>query len=875
MTSRPGRGESGRPARRAVLALSAALLVLVACSDLEVPGVPSAPPPPSLTVSSPRNGDIITLTAQVAAAASSVNGVSHVDVLCGPLDAGARTVYSWAAPPYVSLVDFTQCQDVAQPNPDGGFPSLQLAVEAFSDAGATQVQALGVFFDTLGPTLAVQYPPTVQPRSAFTVVVSTTDQLRSLPQVALDGLAASSITGTQDGGTYLYTAVFQNTPGLGTDNYPYTPGVPVPIEVLTETERTARLTVTATALNGNSSNLDLGIDLTRVLWDRFIPGRLASSSPTSFAAEPVAFPGGLVLPFATSTPASSTSDWIPGLLTDADGVFFGFDTTQLPGGLDGGYLARGLNFEGDTLFSQFTGNFSNLLLFAPPGSSGPPVSASNGPPAVTPPLTRVDQLLCLQDSVTACGTGIVESLGCVDPSLKRVTVSSGLVSTGPPTVGEVAAGGGRYLSPNVGVCGSSWNLIDFGTSTVSLGPLQLPAGCTVQSISKLVPVGDGTFVVQLVSNCGAAAPLLKYPVVLVGAGSAILGSYIAPPANPSTIQATVVGATSDGRVVTLRNTPPYTTFELWSVGKTTPDVTSPIAGLYQTADGTDILARSTYTGADGSFAVFVSGAQLGMGVLAFGPDLRPLWLYAYPRIADPTTSRLVASIESAHVYVIDQVSQHAVSLGVAPPGSSTAAPTIKSFTATPATLPVDGGTVTLAWSVSGASALSISPGVGRVTPVTTGSKTVTVPTSTNFTLSATDPKGTSTASSAVCVASGPVALTASAPSSITTCGQTFQTTVTLVNGSCVPVTVSALTISSPVGACNLNGTYSNLDVTIPPSSTGTVLDLTNGTICCNSPPCSIACTDAPSWIATTDQGTISTTSNPVSLNIPSCDAGCP
>jgi hypothetical protein len=83
---------------------------------------------------------------------------------------------------------------------------------------------------------------------------------------------------------------------------------------------------------------------------------------------------------------------------------------------------------------------------------------------------------------------------------------------------------------------------------------------------------------------------------------------------------------------------------------------------------------------------------------------------------------------------------------------ATTAPTIGSFTATPSTLPAGGGSVTLAWSVTGATALSISGGVGSVTPVTSGSITGTVNTTTTFTLTATNSEGMSTATATVTVA---------------------------------------------------------------------------------------------------------------------------
>jgi hypothetical protein len=82
-------------------------------------------------------------------------------------------------------------------------------------------------------------------------------------------------------------------------------------------------------------------------------------------------------------------------------------------------------------------------------------------------------------------------------------------------------------------------------------------------------------------------------------------------------------------------------------------------------------------------------------------------------------------------------------------------PVINSFTATPSTLPLEGGFVTLAWNVTGASGLSIDQSLGAVAPVTSGRTSVDVTSFTTFKLSATNFNGTTTLTVEVTV-SGPV-----------------------------------------------------------------------------------------------------------------------
>ncbi len=77
------------------------------------------------------------------------------------------------------------------------------------------------------------------------------------------------------------------------------------------------------------------------------------------------------------------------------------------------------------------------------------------------------------------------------------------------------------------------------------------------------------------------------------------------------------------------------------------------------------------------------------------------------------------------------------------------APTIASFTATPASLPVGGGNVTLDWATIGATSVSIDNGIGIVNGT---SKVVPVTSNTTFTLTATNVIGSPTAQTSVVVA---------------------------------------------------------------------------------------------------------------------------
>ena len=104
----------------------------------------------------------------------------------------------------------------------------------------------------------------------------------------------------------------------------------------------------------------------------------------------------------------------------------------------------------------------------------------------------------------------------------------------------------------------------------------------------------------------------------------------------------------------------------------------------------------------------------------------------------PTTFTLTAANANGTVTATTAVSVGAL-----------AAPTITSFTATPASLPVGGGAVTLAWATTGVATLGIDNGVGVVTGT---SNVVNVAANTTFTLTASNASGSPTAQTSVVVA---------------------------------------------------------------------------------------------------------------------------
>ncbi|HXX30379.1 MAG TPA: hypothetical protein VEJ89_06635 [Myxococcaceae bacterium] len=659
------------------------LLVLSGCLDLGLPNAPDGGVPPTLDVLVPQQGATLILNSGVSLTSVSVAGTPTVTLNCRSPDGGAATqvqIFTWAGPPYQAVVDFTRCEKLTGDNPDGGPGPLQLHFESFVSAGGPTAQAdVPVFLDSSAASLLVNYPPSVQPLSPFEVEVIPLDQaLAAYPEVALDGTPADSVTfrTLADGGPS-YLAVFLSTPGLGIDQYPgpfpdpVTGQPPLPIEVLTETSRTAQLSIDAKAENGNPTHLDRTVDLSRVVWDRSIPGRPLTSVNSASVADPIPVVRGLVVPLATDDlNPTATSRWIPGLMGADDGVYTAFDPSILPGGLDGGFLASGINALGQTLFAAGIRNLTQVVLAPVPGTHTA-LAPSSFPTTVLTPLTPVDSFLCLPDSVggvSQTGCFNTDSLLCIGPALGRPSLSgtSGTIfGFNPPATGAVGGAGGTYLAPTGTGCDMAWMMGTFSSGGMTFqsrndpDPSAAARACAFQTVDRELLLGDGSAVLALTSAC-AKTGNTEYPVLRVSAGGVILGSYIVARGAPSLVQPTVVGALADGRVVTLENQPPYSVFKLWAMGKTAPDAVAFIPGLYAYDDSAALpsLGRNVVATQDGSFAVLLSGAPLGVGVLAFGPGLQPLWFYLYPRLTAPTAQRLFGAPGLGELYLVDGTNNH-------------------------------------------------------------------------------------------------------------------------------------------------------------------------------------------------------------------------
>ncbi len=302
-----------------------------------------------------------------------------------------------------------------------------------------------------------------------------------------------------------------------------------------------------------------------------------------------------------------------------------------------------------------------------------------------PALTRMDDLVCPPDTLTGAQAGCffpvaTHQVDCLQAATGKIVSDFGSSSTlplAPPAPGGTAGSFGAvrtYVSPNDASpsCGPAWTFFDFPRNGFLLQSRSdgAFAGCIELTVNRLLPVVDGSHALGVTLDCSGGNGVLSYVILRVGATGSITGSYLAKVGVPMPSQPLVLGVLQGGAfiggpaalgaVVTMRNDPPYTTFEAWLPDGAGPVATARVPGLYVYGSATSRLGNNARSATDGSLTVLLSSATLGDVVLHFGPGLTPRWLYRYPRLAQ--NSSLIGEVDQANVYYVDPFNNDIVAL---------------------------------------------------------------------------------------------------------------------------------------------------------------------------------------------------------------------
>ncbi|MGZ3479595.1 MAG: hypothetical protein ACXU81_04545, partial [Myxococcaceae bacterium] len=371
------------------------------------------------------------------------------------------------------------------------------------------------------------------------------------------------------------------------------------------------------------------------------------------------------------------------------------DGGTIPFPQDAGFVAADFDARGNVLFTRTQRTGSDVIALGEPINGPRPATGYSVPflldtlqadGSVTgPPLTRMDDLVCPPDELSGAQNGCyfgaaTHQVSCLQAATGNVFSAAGSSSTlplAPPVAGGTAGAFNAvrtYLSPNDAstTCGPAWTFFAFPQNGFlpQLRTAPAFAGCTVQSVNRLLPLLDGGYAVGVTLDCGVVAANIRYVVLRVDPTGAVAGSYLAKVGVTLATQPLVLAALQGGTfpgavpglgaVVTMRNDPPYTTFEAWSPDGAGPIATARIPGLYLYSGATARLGQNVRAASNGSLTVLLNSAALGDVVVQFGPGLTPRWLYRYPRIAQ--TSALIGDVNDGTVYYVDPFNNDIVGL---------------------------------------------------------------------------------------------------------------------------------------------------------------------------------------------------------------------
>ena len=612
------------------------VLGFASCRDL---GLPSGSPgsgsagPEVGFIFPDVDGAKLSVNPDVELSAADVTGVAQVELRCGaPADAGGGQVQVrvWTAPPYRGTVDLTPCRPLGVAQPDG---TLRLALVAHAQdrqGNPSNPDAVReVEIDLSVAVLTTTAPERAAPGAPLDFTVTADRDLQGVPQVLL-----GETVGLVTGGPRAFAVHFDRTPGLGVDVYDG--GTAAPLEVLQDVERPVVLSIQARTLSGNVSQLNVSVTLSRLRWQRQIPNVVFTG--TDLGGWPVATASGLQIPLSVGP-----GRWVPGFFARDDGAFTPFPQSAL----DGGFVFRGFDGQGDALVNRLAGRNGPVeVMFFPPGGASP-----LAPPAVSPlatssddpsgiflPMARLSNALCEASATTACGSS-VQAVACVSPSgFTRATFTSPLMDTAAPQNGF--GSGGTYLGINLPAlfCTSPVHL-EWETavgSTLRLGPNAQPpcgAGCPPRrALERVLPFGDGAFFVSQDAGTGLQAFAVEANAVSSSVYFSGTGAH-----DFSADQLMV--ARRDRAVVTFRGASDHSEFALYApqpagapgaglLGQSTIPVylLAPNPGAQA---GLDAVALPDHKVA----MVFNLGQSFNYGLVVFDASLRPRWLYRYPQLA--------------------------------------------------------------------------------------------------------------------------------------------------------------------------------------------------------------------------------------------------
>jgi hypothetical protein len=632
------------------IAIPVAGALLAGCLDLSLPATQLQDPGPIVSFDTPADGGLIPLTSLVQLEVTSFHGIQDVTLRCNDL-----TVQQWRGqPPFYATIDFTPCSaaGVLQGTDGGASVPAKLQAQGVDSLGVQgPVAEVDVQLDVSSPAISISAPSRVSPGGALTAVITSDRPLAAYPVVEVQGSPAT-VVGNPGGLTF--TATYDPLPQIGVDAYDAgAPDADIPIDVLEDVERPLLLTVDARGLNGNATHVTFQMLLSRIVWQKPVPGIITSDAgffaPCSDLPIAAAAPSGLQLPlFARADPLDGFAGiCVPGFMSAADGTF-----TPVADALgDAGSRLIAFDGTGRALWSD--GKTASVY---EPGSQSLDQSAAV-------PFDLYGRRLLPLGPGTLCQAqqGTVSppcftNLNCLTPS---GAVVGSPVATFPfaPAL-ELTSGDIYFAWSRAGVsCAVGTNCACSDDLFVG----RLGAMATVPNPFNGVPPShvfpvDGGFIVDFFSVAG-----LQQIQSVNAAG--VFGTNTWDIASSGGARR-LVAAYPDGTLVSaqLLSGTGESIFEGWAPNVSGPVLSSRIPGFLFPGFG-----NGGYVATQKGLALLVSTdfPPTSAGVVFLDLNLRPRWLYRYPQIpSDLTRMQLVADPTAQRLYLVDVAANAAVALGL-------------------------------------------------------------------------------------------------------------------------------------------------------------------------------------------------------------------
>jgi hypothetical protein len=642
---------------------------LPACRDLEyrwptTDGDGGANPGPDITFLTPHENEQVTLSQYFVLEVEDLNGVKRVQLSC---DGQVLRWWESEGPTYQDAVNLSPCR-ASSPRPDGGstdggssdggradggaadggprLRAVTVLAEAWDTGDRKSSRSITLQLDTTVAAVTVLAPARVLPGAQIPISITSDQDLVAPPRVTVDGVMVSPTPVAGQGLRGFTTTLV--APALGIDRYSGDAGMDVPLEVLSEVERTVTVEVDATTSSGFTTHQEARVLVSRIVWQATLPSQ-AVWHP--YSARAVAPDGGLQVGLQTKGSPGEPTDWLPGFIDAKDGTLtpFTYANTDLQA-----MSARGFTAKGETLLSG-----SGLHALLEPRTNRVLTRGGAQFNDNTPLFTRLGEGLC-QETLTSTQCFVTERrLTCA--STASTAVVSSIVnpalddSFNPSTL--ALSSGNNYLGTNSPTCGRS-NQQLYLVPSGSNGKVAQLQGTPVD---RLLPNGDGTFILSY--KTGANAPM-QVTQLVDGLGN-VLNAYT--PNVPKELVSAWrdVSNPSVRQLLRARALPPYTFFEAYQPAASAPNPASRLYGLFipdqripptSNPDGgvptlteypVNVVQRST-----GEMALLAYSSATVVSLITFDAALRPQWIYRLPPVLRPTL-QLTFNEADRRLYLID------------------------------------------------------------------------------------------------------------------------------------------------------------------------------------------------------------------------------